>query len=49
MNVHVYVRVAVSDTDCDNPSEEVKVATPSVVKQPLHVTLRDRKYYYNVQ
>ena len=45
VNIHVYVRVAVSNTDCDNPSEEVEVATPSVIIQPLHVALKNN--YYN--
>lgn len=41
--MYTYVRVAVSNTDCDNPSKEVEVATPGMVKQPLHVTLWERK------
>ena len=39
----MYVRVAVSDADRDNPSEEVEVATPGVVIQPLHVPLKNIK------
>ena len=37
----MYVRVAVSDADRDNPSEEVEVATSGVIIQPLHVPLKN--------
>ena len=42
--------MAVSNTDSHNPSKEIKIATSGVVKQPLHVTLIQRKkekYYIN--
>ena len=42
ISVCLYVRVAVSNADSDNPSKEIEVAMTSVVKQPLHVTLRGR-------
>ena len=35
-----YLRVAVSHTDCDNPSKEIEISMTGVVEQPLHMTLK---------
>ena len=33
------LRMTVSNADSDDTSEEIEIATSSVIKQPLHVTL----------
>lgn len=38
-----HFRVAVSHTNCDDAAEEVEVASPRLVKQPLHVALVDEQ------